>query len=244
MNKVSLIEINDVHKVYKGGEGEVHALKGVTLNVEEGEFLAMMGPSGSGKSTLLSVMGALNPPSKGSLVIDGIDVYGLDGERRADFRHEYIGFVFQQFQLIPYLTALENVMLPLAISRRSDKEQREMAQAVLEKVGLGNKSTRLPNQLSGGEQNRVAIARAIVNQPPIVFADEPTGSLDTKTGQEILELFQALNKDGLTIIMVTHNKENLDWVQRAVFIRDGSLEKTESYSSRVKEVRRRQNALG
>ncbi|HWJ02667.1 MAG TPA: ABC transporter ATP-binding protein [Verrucomicrobiae bacterium] len=230
---MSLIEIKDVHKIYRGGEGEVHALKGVTLDIEEGEFLAMMGPSGSGKSTLLSVMGALNPPTKGSMIIDGIDVYGLDSERRADFRHEYIGFVFQQFQLIPYLTALENVMLPLAISSHTDKVQREMAQNVLDKVGLGEKSGRLPNQLSGGEQNRVAIARAIVNQPPIVFADEPTGSLDTKTGREILELFQALNKDGLTIIMVTHNTENLDWVQRAAFIRDGHLEKTEKFNSRL-----------
>ncbi len=230
---MSLIEINDVHKVYKGGEGEVHALRGVSLKVEEGEFLAMMGPSGSGKSTLLSVMGALNPPTSGSMLIDGIDVYALDSERRADFRHEYIGFVFQQFQLVPYLTALENVMLPLAISRYPDKEQREMAKNVLEKVGLGEKCLRLPNQLSGGEQNRVAIARAIVNQPPIVFADEPTGSLDTQTGQDILTLFQALNREGLTIIMVTHNKENLDWVQRAVFIRDGSLEKSESYGPRM-----------
>ncbi len=225
---MSLIEIKDVHKVYN--TGEVHALKGITLNVEEGEFLAMMGPSGSGKSTLLSVMGALNPPTKGKLCIDGIDVYGLDNERRADFRHEYIGFVFQQFQLIPYLTAVENVMLPLAISRNPNKVQREMAQTVLEKVGLGEKSLRLPNQLSGGEQNRVAIARAIVNQPPIVFADEPTGSLDTKSGQEILSLFQALNEDGLTIIMVTHNTENLDWVQRAAFIRDGILEQVQTCS--------------
>jgi putative ABC transport system ATP-binding protein len=230
---MGLIEIRDVHKIYTGGEGEVHALKGISLDVQEGEFLAMMGPSGSGKSTLLSVMGALNPPTKGSMIIDGIDVYALDSERRADFRHEYIGFVFQQFQLIPYLTAMENVMLPLAISKHSDKEQREMAQSVLEKVGLGNKSLRLPNQLSGGEQNRVAIARAIVNQPPIVFADEPTGSLDTKTGQEILELFQTLNNEGLTIIMVTHNTENLDWVQRVAYIRDGSLEKIQVCKPRL-----------
>ncbi|HEX3015812.1 MAG TPA: ABC transporter ATP-binding protein [Desulfobacteria bacterium] len=230
---MSLIELKEVHKVYAGGDREVHALRGISLSVEEGEFLAMMGPSGSGKSTLLSVMGALNPPTKGEMLIDGIDVYGLDSERRADFRHEYIGFVFQQYQLIPYLTALENVMLPLAISSRKDKEQREMAQNVLEKVGLGTKSARLPHQLSGGEQNRVAIARAIVNQPPIVFADEPTGSLDTKTGEEILRLFQQLNRDGLTVIMVTHNKENLSWVKRAAFIRDGSLEKTESYASKL-----------
>jgi putative ABC transport system ATP-binding protein len=191
-----------------------------------GEFSFLVGPSGSGKSTLLSILGALNPPTSGQVLIDEIPIYELDREQRADFRHEYIGFVFQQYQLIPYLTALENVMLPLAISKRSDKEQREMAQRVLEKVGLGQKSTRLPNQLSGGEQNRVAIARAIVNEPAIIFADEPTGSLDSKTAHEILDLFRALNKDGLTIIMVTHNVENLAWVSRSISIRDGRLRAT------------------
>ncbi len=221
---MSLIKICEVTKTYKGGDGVVEALKNVNLEIVEGEFLALMGPSGSGKSTLLSIIGGLNPPTSGKLIIDDIDVYALEPERLADFRHEYVGFVFQQYQLIPYLTALENVMLPLAITSRPGREQREMAQTVLDKVGLGNKSHRLPNQLSGGEQNRVAIARAIVNQPAIIFADEPTGSLDSKTAMELLELFQALNRDGLTIIMVTHNKENLEWVSRAVYIRDGVLE--------------------
>jgi len=220
---VSLIKVCEVTKTYKGGDGVVEALKNVNLEIAEGEFLALMGPSGSGKSTLLSIIGGLNPPTSGKLIIDDIDVYALEPERLADFRHEYVGFVFQQYQLIPYLTALENVMLPLAITSRPGKEQREMAQTVLDKVGLGNKSHRLPNQLSGGEQNRVAIARAIVNQPALIFADEPTGSLDSKTAMELLELFQALNRDGLTIIMVTHNKENLDWVSRTVYIRDGVL---------------------
>jgi len=221
---LSLISIREVSKIYRGGEGVVEALRNISLEVAAGEFLALMGPSGSGKSTLLSVIGALNPPTHGQVLIDDIDVYALSGERRADFRHEYVGFVFQQYQLIPYLSALENVMLPLAISKRPAAEQREMAQEVLNKVGLGKKSLRLPNQLSGGEQNRVAIARAIVNEPVIVFADEPTGSLDTKTAGEILELFQQLNHDGLTLIMVTHNPENLAWVSRSVFIRDGQLE--------------------
>jgi len=221
---VSLIKVCEVTKTYKGGDGVVEALKNVNLEIAEGEFLALMGPSGSGKSTLLSIIGGLNPPTSGKLIIDDIDVYALEPERLADFRHEYVGFVFQQYQLIPYLTALENVMLPLAITSRPGKEQREMAQTVLDKVGLGNKSNRLPNQLSGGEQNRVAIARAIVNQPALIFADEPTGSLDSKTAIELLELFQALNRDGLTIIMVTHNKENLAWVSRTVYIRDGVLE--------------------
>lgn len=221
---MSLIKVCEVTKTYKGGDGVVEALKNVNLEIAEGEFLALMGPSGSGKSTLLSIIGGLNPPTSGKLIIDDIDVYALEPERLADFRHEYVGFVFQQYQLIPYLTALENVMLPLAITSRPGKEQREMAQTVLDKVGLGNKSNRLPNQLSGGEQNRVAIARAIVNQPALIFADEPTGSLDSKTAIELLELFQALNRDGLTIIMVTHNKENLAWVSRTVYIRDGVLE--------------------
>ncbi|AHF05976.1 ABC transporter ATP-binding protein [Desulfitobacterium metallireducens] len=223
---MNLITIEKVSKTYVSGEGPVEVLKNIDLEIEEGQFLALLGPSGSGKSTLLSILGALNPPTSGQVLIDGISIYDLDSERRADFRHEYIGFVFQQYQLIPYLTALENVMLPLAISKRSDKEQREMAQNVLKKVGLGQKSSRLPNQLSGGEQNRVAIARAIVNEPAIIFADEPTGSLDSKTAQEMLDLFQALNKEGLTIIMVTHNVENLAWVSRSISIRDGQLRAT------------------
>jgi len=221
---MSLINVCEVSKTYRGGDGVFEALTNVNLQIAEGEFLALMGPSGSGKSTLLSILGGLNPPTSGKLMIDDIDVYSLAPERLADFRHEYVGFVFQQYQLIPYLTALENVMLPLAITSRPGKKQRAMAHSVLEKVGLDTKSLRLPHQLSGGEQNRVAIARAIVNQPAIVFADEPTGSLDSKTAMELLKLFQALNQDGLTIIMVTHNQENLEWVSRAVYIRDGILE--------------------
>ncbi|HBV85104.1 MAG TPA: ABC transporter ATP-binding protein [Desulfosporosinus sp.] len=220
---MSLIKVVEVSKSYEGGDGVVQALTNINLEINEGEFLALMGPSGSGKSTLLSILGGLNSPTTGKLIIDGIDVYALASERLADFRHEYVGFVFQQYQLIPYLTALENVMLPLAITSRTGREQRDMAQTVLDKVGLGSKSLRLPNQLSGGEQNRVAIARAIVNRPSLIFADEPTGSLDSKTAKELLELFQALNQDGLTIIMVTHNRENLEWVSRAVYIRDGVL---------------------
>jgi len=220
---MSLIKACEVTKIYKGGDGVVEALKNVSLEISKGEFLALMGPSGSGKSTLLSILGGLNPPTSGKLIIDDIDVYALAPERLADFRHEYVGFVFQQYQLIPYLTALENVMLPLAITTHRGKEQRVMAQTVLERVGLGTKSLRLPSQLSGGEQNRVAIARAIVKEPDIIFADEPTGSLDSKTARELLELFQTLNQGGLTIIMVTHNRENLEWVSRTAYIRDGVL---------------------
>ena len=220
---MSFIQISNVSKIYRSGDTAVEALKNCNIQLGEGEFLALMGPSGSGKSTLLSILGGLNQPTSGEVLIDDISVYNLGSERLADFRHEYVGFVFQQYQLVPYLTALENVMLPLAITSRSDREQRKMAQAVLDKVGLGEKALRLPNQLSGGEQNRAAIARAIVNHPAIMFADEPTGSLDSKTAVEIMQLFQALNREGLTIIMVTHNKENLDWVTRTVYIRDGFL---------------------
>lgn len=220
---MSFIQISNVSKIYRSGDTAVEALKNCNLQLGEGEFLALMGPSGSGKSTLLSILGGLNQPTSGEVLIDDISVYNLGSERLADFRHEYVGFVFQQYQLVPYLTALENVMLPLAITSRSDREQRKMAQAVLDKVGLGEKALRLPNQLSGGEQNRAAIARAIVNHPAIMFADEPTGNLDSKTAVEIMQLFQALNREGLTIIMVTHNKENLDWVTRTVYIRDGCL---------------------
>lgn len=226
---MSLIAVNNVTKVYNGGEGEISALGGVSFSVREGDFVALMGPSGSGKSTLLTILGAMNPPTEGRVVIDDIDIYALPNEKRADFRSEYLGFVFQQFQLIPYLTAAENVMLPLAITKRTNKEQYEMAYSVLAKVGLRNKVDRLPNQLSGGEQERVAIARAIVNNPPILFADEPTGALDSKTGEEIMQLFKDLNEEGQTIIMVTHNPEYLSHVQRALFIKDGLLEKTESY---------------
>lgn len=221
---MSLIKVQDVKKIYNGGEGEVVALGGVSLNVDEGEFVALMGPSGSGKSTLLTMLGAMNPPTSGRVIIDEIDVYSLGSEKLADFRSEYLGFVFQQFQLIPYLTALENVMLPLAITGKPNREQAQMAYAVLEKVGLAKKENRLPNQLSGGEQERVAIARAIVNEPPILFADEPTGALDSKNSEEIMNLFKDLNAEGQTIIMVTHNPEFLAHVKRAVFIRDGLLD--------------------
>ncbi|WP_088554928.1 ABC transporter ATP-binding protein [Calderihabitans maritimus] len=232
---MSLIKVENVTKVYESGEGQVTALGGVSFEIEEGDFVALMGPSGSGKSTLLSILGALNPPTKGEVVIDGIPVYQLKPERRADFRSAYIGFVFQQFQLIPYLTAIENVMLPLAILRYSHQEQLEKAKSVLEKVGLGNKCSRLPNQLSGGEQERVAIARAIVNEPPIILADEPTGSLDSKTGEEIMRLFQSLNREGLTIIMVTHNVENLSYVKRALYMRDGLIDKIETNPGALRE---------
>ena len=218
-----MVSLRDINKIYKSMGDEVHALKSVSLDIAKGESVGVMGHSGSGKSTLLSIIGALNPPSSGIIEIDGIDLYKLSSERLADFRREYLGFVFQQFQLIPYLTAHENVMLPLTTTKRTSKEKREMAEQVLERVGLIDKMKRLPNQLSGGEQERVAIARAVVNAPPLILADEPTGSLDTKTGDEIMELFADLNNEGLTVLMVTHNPEYTKYLGRTIIMKDGEL---------------------
>lgn len=220
---MALIEGVCLSKQYNTNGTAVQALRNADFRVEEGEFVAIMGPSGSGKSTLLAILGAMNPPTRGKLLVDGIDVYDLSVEKRADFRHEYLGFVFQQVQLIPYLSAVENVMLPLAITRRSHRDQAEMAMSALERVGLADKARRLPNQLSGGEQGRVAIARAIVNNPPIILADEPTGSLDSGTGREVMNLLRSLNEEGLTIVIVTHNPEYARYVGRVVQIRDGHV---------------------
>lgn len=219
----NLISIKNLTKTYKTNGELVHALNGVTLDIGKGESIAVMGQSGSGKSTLLSIIGGLNQPSSGEIRIDGIDIYSLLQEKRADFRRDYLGFVFQQFQLIPYLTAMENVMLPLTTAKYSARQKREMAEHVLDRIGLISEKNRLPNQLSGGEQERVAIARAIVNEPPLILADEPTGSLDTKTGKEIMELFAELNNEGLTILMVTHNPENSRYMKRTITMNDGKM---------------------
>ncbi|HEU4597551.1 MAG TPA: ABC transporter ATP-binding protein [Pyrinomonadaceae bacterium] len=220
---MSFIVVSNVSKVYgtDGGGAAAPVLAGVDLEVREGEFVSLMGPSGSGKSTLLTVIGAMRQPTTGKVVVDGIDVYGLSEERRADFRREYIGFVFQHHHLMPYLSAAENAMLPLAVKNMTAVEKRERAMSVLERVGLADKSHRLPGQLSGGEQGRLAIARAVVNEPPFILADEPTGTLDTKTGGEIMEVFLDLNAHGQTIFMVTHNPENAALAHRTLNIRDG-----------------------
>lgn len=222
---MSFVAIKNVGKVYQpdGIDSAVRVLADVNLNVKEGEFISLMGPSGSGKSTLLTIMGAMNRPSEGSVLVDGIDVYQLSEERRADFRREYLGFVFQQHHLMPYLNVLENAMLPLVTIKASANEKRSRALAVLQKVGLADKATRLPNQLSGGEQGRLAIARALVNEPPLILADEPTGTLDTHTASEIMDVFQQLNAQGQTIFMVTHNPENAAMAHRIVNIRDGRM---------------------
>ena len=221
---MSLIELNEISKYYQSEGERVAALQGMDLAIEEGEFIAVMGPSGSGKSTLLNILGGLSHPSAGDLLVDGIDIYQLKGEKLADYRREYIGFVFQSFQLIPYLTILENIMLPLAIVPSRNGDQGSMAAGVLQKVGLEEKGHRLPNQLSGGEQERVAIARALVNNPPIILADEPTGNLDSTTGREIMGLLGDLNSEGQTIIMVTHNPENARYAHRIIQLKDGQIQ--------------------
>ena len=218
-----MIEFENVSKTYNGKSMPVHALLGVNLQIVEGEFAAVMGPSGSGKSTLLTVLGAMNPPTGGRLTIDGIDVYNLSVERQADFRREYVGFVFQQLQLLPYLTALENVLLALTIVRMPRAEKMSRARAVLAQVGLADKADRLPSQLSGGEQGRVAVARAIVLEPPLLLADEPTGSLDRATGTQVLELLRNLNNSGQTVVMVTHDPFAARYANRIVNILDGRI---------------------
>ncbi len=217
-----LIEIRGIGKDYQDGETTVQAIKEMDFYIDDGEFVAIMGQSGSGKSTLLSILGGLNHPSRGKVLLDTLDIYGLSSEQRADLRSEYIGVIFQSFQLIPYLTVLENIKLPLAITGIKAKQQEKMARDVLAKVGLKNKAARLPDQLSGGEQERVAIARAIVNKPPILLADEPTGSLDSKTADEILALLKELNEEGQTIIMVTHNPDAGKDTTRTIQVKDGS----------------------
>lgn len=220
---MSYIQFVDVLKTYTTGNDRVHALDGVSLDIEQGEFAAIMGPSGSGKSTLLAILGGLQHPTGGRMLVDSINIYDLNAERRADFRREYIGFVFQSFQLIPYLTVLENVMLPMAMTSLRRPEQKARALSILERVGLSANARRLPDEMSGGEQQRAAIARALVNHPPVILADEPTGNLDTSTGEEVMRIFRSLHEEGHTIVIVTHNPENLKYLQRCIRLRDGRL---------------------
>ncbi|MCP3177738.1 ABC transporter ATP-binding protein [Desulfuromonas sp. KJ2020] len=220
---MALIQIQNLGKRYESEGDCVEALKHVDLTIEKGTFLGVMGASGSGKSTFLSLLGGLSKPSTGTIHIDGIDIYNLSVERLADFRREYLGFVFQSFNLVPYLTAMENVMLPLAVKPLSKAKKMTMVEKALAQVGLSHRQRHLPNQLSGGEQERVAIARALVNEPPLILADEPTGSLDSETSRGIMQLFADLNAAGQTIIMVTHNIENLDYFDRTIHLRDGRI---------------------
>jgi len=221
---MSYILAENLTKTYGRGDAMVSAVDDISFQIEEGEFVGVMGESGAGKSTLLGMMGAMNAPTSGRLVVDDIDIYSLRPEQRADFRREFLGFVFQSFHLVPYLTVIENVMLPLVVVKANKKKKRAMAQEALAKVGLGDKANRLPNQISGGESERVAIARSIVNEPPVLLADEPTGNLDTKTSREIMDLLLQLNREGMTIIMVTHSPDCAGYAQRILRVADGRLE--------------------
>lgn len=219
-----LIEIKDLKKIYSLGEESVAALAGVSLSIDNGEFVAIMGASGSGKSTMLNILGCLDSPTSGSYRLDGIEVARRSATELAHIRNEKLGFVFQNFNLLPRTSAIENVELPdLYLGRLSRSERRERALKLLERVGLGGRWRHSPAQLSGGQQQRVAIARALMNKPPVLFADEPTGNLDTKSSIEIMELFTELSKEGITIIMVTHEDDIASYAKRHLVMRDGLL---------------------
>jgi len=219
----SIVEAKELVKHYRMGEQLVEALRGVSVDVQRGEFLVIMGASGSGKSTLMHIIGCLDHPTSGIVLLDGEDTLMMDRNRLAEIRNRKIGFVFQQFNLLPRANALHNVELPLFYSGVSRQERSDRAAVSLANVGLGHRLGHLPTQMSGGEQQRVAIARALVNNPGLIFADEPTGNLDTKSGQEVLELLERLNKDGMTIVMVTHEREIAAHGDRVVQLRDGQV---------------------
>lgn len=218
-----LIELKGINKTYKNGDQELRVLKDIDLEVEKGEFVAIMGPSGSGKSTLMNVIGLLDRPTSGDYFLEGQEVGNLSEKKLARVRNEQIGFVFQQFFLLSKLNAFQNVELPLIYAGVHPAKRKEIAEQYLEKVELGSRMHHLPSELSGGQKQRVAIARALVNQPAIVLADEPTGALDTKTGEQIMDLLTKLNQEGKTIIMVTHEPEIAAFANRRIVIRDGVI---------------------
>jgi putative ABC transport system ATP-binding protein len=222
---MALIETRDLWKTYTMGEEEIHALKGVSIEIQRGEYVAIMGPSGSGKSTLMNLIGCLDTPSKGSYLLNEKEVAAMNDDELARIRNEEIGFVFQTFNLLPRATALHNVELPLVYAGVSGKVRQERAKQALEKVELTSRSSHRPNELSGGQRQRVAIARALVNNPSILLADEPTGNLDSKTGNEIMGLFARLHETGNTIILVTHEPDIAAYAHRVIYIRDGLVEK-------------------
>lgn len=225
MKNGEVVKLTDVHKTYRTGDVDVHAVRGVSLEIQRGEFVALMGASGSGKSTLMNILGCLDRPTSGRYLLDDADVSALDRDQLADIRNHKLGFVFQSFNLLPRTSARENVELPLLYGthRLSNAQLREKADAVLASVGLGGREDHHPSQLSGGQQQRVAIARALVNDPEVVLADEPTGNLDSRTSVEIMGIFQQLNERGITIIMVTHEPDIAAYARRNVVMRDGLI---------------------
>ncbi|MCR5540038.1 MAG: ABC transporter ATP-binding protein [Ruminococcus sp.] len=229
-----VFELNNIFKDYMQGKEPVPVLKDISLSVDDGEYVAIMGPSGSGKSTLMNIIGCLDKQTKGSFIFDGSDIMKCSDKQLSDIRNTKIGFVFQNFNLLPRQSALENVELPLLYAGFSRKKRREMAKVALRRVGLEDRMNFNPTQLSGGQKQRVAIARAIVNRPKLLLADEPTGALDTKSGDDVMELFEELNKDGVTIVMITHEPEIADHAKRVMYIRDGELH-SGAFNSRVKK---------
>jgi putative ABC transport system ATP-binding protein len=221
--KPELIQLENVSRIYRVGETQVRALDGVTLHIHQGDFVALMGPSGSGKSTLLNVLGCLDLPTSGVYRLDGEEVQGLSESRLAEIRQKKIGFIFQSYHLVPRMTAHRNVELPMILAGVDPKERRERARAALEPLGMASRAHHRPDQLSGGECQRVAIARAMVERPSILLADEPTGNLDSKTGEEIITLLERLNRDGLTIVLVTHDTRIAAHARRLLLMRDGRL---------------------
>ena len=221
----AIIQIDSVHKTYQSGDVQVHAVRGISLRIEKGEFVAIMGASGSGKSTLMNILGCLDRPTSGAYLLDGIDVSDLGRDELAEIRNEKIGFIFQGFNLLSRTSALENIELPTLYSSKtiSSEEQQRRALEALELVGLKDRADHQPNQLSGGQQQRVAIARAVVNEPRLLLADEPTGNLDTQTSIEVMGIFQKLNAQGITIVMVTHELDIARFTKRNVVMRDGQI---------------------
>jgi len=231
-----LIKVEDLKKVYTMGDVEVHALRGVSFSIEKQEFVSIMGQSGSGKSTLMDILGCLSKPTSGKYFLEGVEVSTMSDNRLAEIRNKKIGFVFQSFNLLPRTTALHNVELPMIYSGISRRERKKRAISALEAVGLGHRIHHKSNELSGGQIQRVAIARALVNNPSMIFADEPTGNLDTKSGEEIMGIFERLNNEGNSIIMVTHELNIAQYAKRIIHIKDGLIEKDETASEWKNEV--------
>ncbi len=229
----AVIQAHDVHKIYHLGETQVHALRGVSLEINRGEFVAIMGASGSGKSTFMNLLGCLDKPTSGRYLLEGTDVAQLDKKQLAAIRNRKIGFVFQGFNLLARTTALENTELPTLYARIAKAERQRRALETLKMVGLGDRTDHFPSQLSGGQQQRVAIARALVNQPSLLLADEPTGNLDSRTSVELMDIFQSLNDRGLTIILVTHEHDIAQFAKRNVIFRDGKIRRDEAVANRA-----------